>query len=227
MENNRRERLKRKAHFDQSSRVQIWRNKREIEERIQDVQTFCHRLGLEIANVTIMRLTDISNKPVINFINEKNDQKELKSKRAMKALQAKDQSNLSDLGYNRFLQNFKYEIDFPTLEDLKEKRKALRNFFQIEHNALGVYIKPLNKLRFVCENYIKYYGPVYENTFNIKLHGDSINVSKTGIKLLIFAFSLIEIGERPMSVEGNYILGIFTYFYFNFMSLIEVTLMNP
>ena len=209
-----RQRLIRKNHFE-LNRQQMWRNKRSINERIKYCQELCHRLGLEITNVTIMRLTDKHNNPRINYINEKNNYDELKSKRAIKALKAKDEANLSDLGYDRFFQSFKYDFDLPTLEDVKEKRKDMKKIFQFAENEFGFYNKPSNKIHFVCKNYIQNYGPAYISTINIKLTGDSINVAKTGIKILIFAFSLIEEEETPMSVEGNYILGkweAFKYF---------------
>lgn len=204
---NERKERRRKTHFELTGRMQVWRNKRSIEEKIDKVQEFCHRLGLEITHVTIMCLTDKNNKPLINYVNSKNNKDEIKSKRALKALQAKDESNLSDLGYNRFVQNFKYDFELPTLDELVEKRKAIKKFFRVEANRFGVFNKPSDKILFICKNYLRNNGPAYRATFNIKLHGDSINVAKTGIKLLIFAFALIEEEERPMSVEGNYVLG--------------------
>ena len=91
----------------------------------------------------------------------------------------------------------------------------MKKIFQFAENEFGFYNKPSNKIHFVCKNYIQNYGPAYRSTINIKLTGDSINVAKTGIKILIFAFSLLEEEETPMSVEGNYILGkweAFKYF---------------
>jgi len=201
------EHLKRKSHFDLTSRQQIWRNKRSIEERLKNVQELCHRIGLEISNVTIVKFTDKQNEPIINYINIKNDREEIKSNRAIKALKAKDEANLSDYGYDKLFQSFKHEFELPTVDDIRKKRKALKDFFKIEQNNFGFYNKPLHKIIFICKNYIENNGPTNDNVFNIKLTGDSINVAKTGIKLFLFAFALLEEKENPMSVEGNYILG--------------------
>ena len=54
MEENKRPK-KRKSHFDLISRTQIYKNKKAIESRIQNVQNYCNGLGLEITNLTIMK----------------------------------------------------------------------------------------------------------------------------------------------------------------------------
>ena len=199
-----------KSHFELKSRTQIYENKKLIENYLNEVQTHCGTLGLEITEVKIMRKNNNteSNKINIIYINQINTIEEIKNKRIEKALESKDKSSLSDQGYDTFRQNFKYDFDMPTLREIKFLRKEKNKLFDIKFNMYGVYINPLKKILYVCESYLNNFGAVYQNKFTIKLSGDAIQVAKTGIKLLNFAFALIEDNEKPMSADGNYILGI-------------------
>jgi hypothetical protein len=147
----------------------------------------------------------------INFINQINDKEEIKKIRTKKALEAKDLANLSDKGYDKFLQRFKSEFELPTLREIKTLRNDYKKLFEIQENNNGVFNEPEGKITFVIKSYLHNFGAVYQNKFKIKLSGDSINIAKTGIKLLNFTFSLIHDYEKPMSAEGNYILGIKIY----------------
>ena len=77
---------KRKNHFDLISRTQIYMNKKTIEDRIQEVQHFCKRLGLEIVNVTIMKCETegFITKPEIHYIGRINNFEKIKRKKLRK-----------------------------------------------------------------------------------------------------------------------------------------------
>jgi hypothetical protein len=202
---------KRKSHFDLISRTQIYKNKKAIESRIQNVQNYCHGLGLEITNLTIMKYDqnnlEKKEKPIINYIGRQNNDA-TSNNTLLKALKAKDLSNLSDRGYNLFLKSFEGEINMPSISELFQYKKELNRLFPVESNLLGVYNKPKEKIQFVCSKFIEKYGFFENNQIILKLSGDSLNITRTGIHLLNFTFAIIDERENPMSVDGNYLLGL-------------------
>ena len=208
---------KRKSHFDLKSRTQIYMNKKSIEELIQEVQTYCNSLGLEITKVTIMKNVEknqnVLNSPEIVYIDQKNNLIDIRKNRTIKALQAKDLSNLSDRGYNIFLQNFKNEFFLPSIKELYDLKKELKSLFKVENNVNGVFNSPRDKIYFVCERFIKLNGNFENDNITLKLSGDSINITRTGIKLINFTFAIIDDREKPMSADGNYILGLLLKLY--------------
>jgi hypothetical protein len=209
--NTHRKKRARIPHFNLKRRTQIFENKKSIEALLENAQEHCKRIVLEITNVTIMKWDNKNqnDKFQINCINEINDIEEIKKLRTKKALEAKDLANLSDKGYDKFLQCFKSEFEFPTLREIKTLRNDYKKLFEIQEN------EPKGKITFVIKSYLDNFGAVYQNKFIIKLSGDSINIAKTGIKLLNFTFTLIHEYEKPMSAEGNYILGIKIYLILN------------
>jgi hypothetical protein len=126
----------------------------------------------------------------------------------LKALKAKDLSNLSDRGYNLFLKSFEGEINMPSISELFQYKKELNKLFPVESNLLGVYNKPKEKIQFVCSKFIEKNGFFENNQIILKLSGDSLNITRTGIHLLNFTFAIIDERENPMSVDGNYLLGL-------------------
>lgn len=49
--------------------------------------------------------------------------------------------------------------------------------------------------------------PIRNNTLKIKYCGDSANITRSNVKVLNFAFTLINDIESAKSVHGNYIIG--------------------
>jgi hypothetical protein len=203
---------RRKFHFDLISRTQIYKNKKAIESRIKSVQNYCNEIGLEITNMTIMKYDqnnlELNKKPVINYIGKFQNSDETSNGNLFKALKAKDLSNLSDRGYSLFIKSFADEINMPSIGDLFKYKKELNRKFPIETNLFGVYNKPKEKISFVCRQFIEKNGFFENNQIILKLSGDSLNITRTGIHLLNFTFAIIDERENPMSVDGNYLLGM-------------------
>lgn len=65
------------------------------------------------------------------------------------------------------------------------------------------------KIEFVCQSYVSQHGSVVNNQFILKLAGDGASLNKKGITILNFVFTLIHDREKPKSVHGNYLLGVF------------------
>jgi hypothetical protein len=135
------------------------------------------------------------------------DQELEKEVRTIKALVAKDEANCSDVGYDKFMKAFKMDFDFPSLDEIKTLRRQLSRVFKVENNLFGVYNSCVMKITYVCSSFIQNYGPVYNNELTIKLTGDGVNLSKKGVKLLNFAFNIIDDNANPMSIKGTYVLG--------------------
>lgn len=133
-------------HFHLTHRTQVYRNKKSIEIKMNTVQEFCRKIGLEIHTVIIKSINPIQiNKINYQYIDELNDNNETKRAILMKALKAKDEANCSDIGYHKFRQNLKPDIKIPTLRGIVKTRKQLDNLFEIQLNEYGVYNKPRQK----------------------------------------------------------------------------------
>ena len=95
----------------------------------------------------------------------------------------------------------------PPLDDVKNVRQKADKFFKIKNNDNGVFNKPKHKIRYMCKKFIENNGEIHNDTFIIKLAGDGTSVTKSGVNLLNFAFTIINDTVNAKSVNGNYILG--------------------
>ena len=115
---------------------------------------------------------------------------------------------MSDRGYNIFLQNFKAEFSLPTIRELFRLKNSLKSLCRLESITKGVFNNPSDKIIYVCNLFVKLNGHFKNNEIILKLSGDSMQITRTGVKLFNFTFSIIDEREKPMSADGNYILGI-------------------
>jgi hypothetical protein len=73
--------------------------------------------------------------------------------------------------------------------------------------SIGVYLDPLEKIRFVIKKYIEKNDIIENEPLILKLGGDGTNITKANLKLLNFTFTCINEKNVAKTSKGNYILG--------------------
>jgi hypothetical protein len=131
------------------------RYKRINRSKIRNIlQEFCSRIGLKIDHIILSRRKKKSRFPKPARI------KILKSKitnsqMAFHCMKAKDLTNMSNEKY-RLLQNLVKEINpiyLPSNNWISEMKFDLNNFFEIISINNGFYLKPEQKIQYVCKKF--------------------------------------------------------------------------
>ena len=97
-------------------------------------------------------------------------------------------------------------------------QNKLNNFFKVKYNNYGFYVDPLQKIQFVCQNFIRRNNNYsLDKPIRIKLSADGTSISGTKINLVNFTFELLDDyeykgEERTSSVFMINILGRLKYF---------------
>lgn len=141
---------------------------------------------------------------------------------------ARDLSLMSERSYLSFRDIVKPIVKLPAISKCNEYKKKVNSFWPLRNNELGSYIKdPSSKIKFVCQKYLADKKrlnsgfQVKDNIFKILLCGDCINVTRTNLSVLNFAFSLLNSGD--LSRKGFYALGKFLFphlrYYYKFKVL--------
>lgn len=199
---------KRKCFFEVGSE-QKRLNRRLIHDKLDELNKDIANIGLHIDSVNIVKRVDGPNKEVKLNINNKTAD-ELKNQDFLfKTIMAKDCSNLSERNYKIFRSTLGLS-QLPTLKRLTKLKKNLNSIFKLSTNAYGAFVNPEEKIKFVIKQFlIREKEPVQDDTFIIKFSGDSTNITKANLKILNFAFTLINEKQTAKTSKGNYMLGVF------------------
>ena len=106
----------------------------------------------------------------------------------------------------------------PTLKEVITVRKEINELFSINKNSQGYYNTPLQKIEFACKKFIQVEGEPRNNIFFLKLAGDGTSITKSNVKILNFAFTIINDYKKTKGVEGQYSLGRNLFIILNFFS---------
>ena len=193
------------------------RNKISIAKRLSSVEEFCRNIGLRLDHIIITPDNLEKHQDVkITVQNEKLTE----SFKTLQLLKAKDTANMSDLKYISF-KNTLNEIlpeKIPSMIKINKMQNKLNNFFKIKYNNYGFYVDPLQKIQFVCQNFIRRNNNYsLDKPIRIKLSADGTSISGTKINLVNFTFELLDDyeykgEERTSSVFMINILGRLKYF---------------
>lgn len=129
-------------------------------------------------------------------------------------LKTADRVNLSFGRYITLRKNLQYmpEKYRPNgVNKLKVMKKRVDDNipFEIKRSSFGFYCSPLDKIKLVCEEYIKKGNTVIDNTFIIKICCDGTVITKANVHLLNFTFTVINDEKKCKTASGHYILGLY------------------
>lgn len=179
---------KRKPFFEVSSE-QKRLTKKEIANSIEKLNHEVNNLGLTIGSITFLKKeTEINTNVEMNFVDNTIKERENAEKyKIFKSTIAKDLANLSDRNYHLFRATLNLPIS--NLHQVKLFKKELNSLFTIKSNSLGVYLEPIEKIRFVIRKFIEKKEIQQNETLILKLGGDGTVISKANLKLLNFTFT--------------------------------------
>lgn len=200
------------SYFHLRHRNQRRLNRNKIKNLLQPVQDFCEKIGLQIETVEVRKFQQPEKPIKLNILNnDPMDEEILKLEYALKALEGKDKSNLSDDNYKILTDNLSFADPLkliPKKFRVKNMRKELDNLIKIHESYNGIFFDPREKLEWICRRFFDEQGGIIDdNTFFIKLAGDGTTLTKANVTLLNFTFTIINDIVRAKSVHGNYALG--------------------
>jgi hypothetical protein len=188
------------------------RQKRKIKDKLKQFNNFLNTYGLQFNNIEITSLNS-------NIFELTIEQDIPETQKAAICQTARDNACMSERAYKDFRKTVKPLANLATLAECNAYKKKLNEVWATSavsddenKSYIGTFIDdPVQKIKFVCRTYIeriRKHDPeqnVENNTFNLLLCGDSLQLTKTHLNLLNFCFSLINDGD--LSHNGLYTLG--------------------
>jgi hypothetical protein len=200
---------KRKNYFEITTCQGKQDCKKMILKQTKNLSDLAQTVGLKI-NEIILTPDDQDNKQDFTKITVLNDDFS-ESKRIFQYLKAKD---LAHMSVNHYLLQRKALLGIhpmPSIEKIYKFQKELNKFFKIKKNEndLGFYCHPLQKIKYVCENFLLKNLKFSNERFRVKLNIDSTSITSSNLLLLNVSFNLIDDIKNTMNIHGTYILGSF------------------
>ena len=197
-----------KAYFA-SNKLNKYRKRQKLKENLKNASRFLYKNKLSFSKIVISPRTDN---------NQTDDELDIeilkvapikvsKCQKKMLAVQAKDMANISEKKYEILRKYFSW-LQIPSLSAIRPVQNIINNLYTIHQNEKGVFVEPLQKIKFVCKKYIEKQNFTNLKTFKIKLNTDGTSLTKSNVNLLNFSFTLLNEVEKAKSVFGQYILGM-------------------
>ena len=121
------------------------------------------------------------------------------------ALYLKDKTSISNAGYHEL----SMISNLPSSYQIKKYTKQMNDQYEIQNSPegiVGVQQSLKTQLKFVITCLINN-GTQLPDTLRVKLTGDGTQIAR-GFNVINFAFTVLEEGEKAMSVSGNHCLAI-------------------
>lgn len=188
---------------------QQWRIRRKLKLKIEQLNNEAEYFGLRI------RILEFgpSSLPKYNLTpnNIRNTKIPIINQIAFKYQKAKDFSNMSSKKYQKFSNIVKDIRKFPSLKRVNKIKTLVNSYFLLKENDYGFFLEsPFKKIELVIKKYYERKNRTIEgNQFFIKFACDGTDVNTKNVKQLNFTFTLLNDNENCMSVNGNFILGMF------------------
>jgi hypothetical protein len=223
---------RKRKHYFECQHAQQERNREMIKKEAFLLNEFCKSIGLHIKEI-ILANYEIDQEPKKHKNNQEihlNDNQiifkntrhikinilendiylKTDNFKALKCLEAKDLTNLSNEKYNLLRNKLSEIIPFRLvgLKQLYRLKINLNNFFRIteNQNGKGFFVDPEHKINFVCRKFLEKTG-FQSNLIRIKLSCDGVNITRTKIKLINFSFNILDDQKNALNVNNTHILG--------------------
>jgi len=207
----------RRAHpYYAVSNRQQFRNKSNIKSIAgNSLNSYCKRIGLSVTQITCSEFNpNLAPLPIkVNVVRGLDDSNKTAEQKVFQALKIKDELNIGRRDYIKLRNTLGKDV-LPSYYSVSIMEKSLDSFFNIDKNSKGYFVNPAEKIKFVCEKFLKKKKDkkVDNNTFLIKLSGDGTKITKSSVDLLNFTFTIINDEKKATTSKGNYSLGKFHYF---------------
>ena len=200
--------FRRRKNYTSCAQSQKTRFKNLIRLHLDHLTQFCNSIGLKI-NEIILSDNNYNNNQMERVKKTVVENEMPKEFIIFKCFTAKDLTNLSSRKYSLMKSTLKEIITLrmPGIKAVTKLQFKLNNFFEIQSNDNGFFVDPQNKIKYVCQKFLKR-NPDFSGTkFRIKLSADSTSISRTHINVLNFTFNLLDDEVNSTSVFGEMILG--------------------
>ena len=192
-----------------------FREKRKIKEKLRQFNNYLNTYGLKFSNI------EITSKNENNDFDLSIEEIIPEKKKAAICQTARDKASMSERSYKEFRNTIKPIANLATLAECNAYKKKLNIVWPIRslsddlnenETYQGAFIdEPITKIKFVCQTFLEKLNAedkkkkIENNTFNLLLCGDGLQITKTHLNLLNFCFTLINDGD--LSHNGFYTLG--------------------
>ena len=190
------------------------RNKIQIKKRLLDFNSFLNSMGLALSpqiTIIIQKKNPLNEASHFKFRITKEESVEQPSheEKVLKTLGIVDATYISDRKYKTLRKELGLGDSLPTLYQLKLMKSTFKDFFELEKNNFGYFLKyPLKKVEFVLNKIFNEKPYLKEtDTIVLKLCGDGKSITRSNIEINNIAFTVINDKDRCKTSVGNYILG--------------------
>ena len=183
---------KRANYFDTTAQSKK-RNRRVIISKLEDASRFSDSIDLEIGKIYMNRKSInprvLTEKDlIISYVNQEPVSISFLEKKFL-CLRMKDNQNMSKRKYINLRKELTW-IDIPSYKAVLSVQKSLNSFFEIKTNTKGAYLNIRKKIEFCCKKFVESMSEEID-VFVIKLSGDGTFISKKGVNVFNFTFTII------------------------------------
>jgi len=186
-----------------------------IETMLVPLSLFLHTIGLDFGHIELVEylptdsnLTHSEAALKIRRILKIHDNSTCKEDADYICLEAKDKAFMSERGYLNFRKTIMKikGVAVTSLYGIRKLQKRINNFYKTNMNTMGCYVEPKEKLQFVLTKvYHKLNKNIVNDTFEIMLSGDGLQLTRTKTNTITFTFNVIN--AKDTSTSGLYTLG--------------------
>jgi len=205
---------KQRQNYFEVTKCTRTRNKIQIKKRLLDFNSFLNSMGLALnpqATIIIQKKNPLNEASDFKFKLTKEESIEELShqNKVLKTLGIIDATYISDRKYKTLRKELGLHDSLPALYQLKLMQSTFKDFFELEKNNFGYFLKyPLKKVEFVLKKILDEKPHLKEtDKIILKLSGDGKSITRTNIEINNITFTVINDRDRCKTSVGNYLLG--------------------
>ena len=203
----------RKNHFEVGTNGR-YNNKVQIKKKLLDFNSFLGSIGLSLSpktTILIERKNPNNDEKDFNFkiTKEQSIEEPSLQNKILKTLSIVDGTYISERKYHGLRKELGLHDSLPSLGQLRLMRSTFKDFFELDKNEFGYFLKyPLKKVEFILKKIFDEKPDLKEtDKIILKLSGDGKCITRSNIEINNITFTVINDKDRCKTSLGNYILG--------------------
>jgi hypothetical protein len=200
----------RKCYFDVSD-IQKARNRRELRVILNQLSQCAEKMGLVINELKFIKKSNNGSQFILLPKHFEEDKIPRINDIIFKSQKMRDLCHISTKKFTLIKQTMEFG-DMPGINKCDEMKKKISNFFELEENDSGFYLKdPIEKIKLAVKNYYRNHKITIQNGDNIyfKVACDGTNLTSKNIKQLNLTFTIINDKFNATAAKGHFILGMY------------------
>ena len=201
----------RKCYFDLSD-IQKARSRRELRNNLSQLSQCAEKMGLVINHLKFAKKMDDNTQ--FCLLPKHFDEEEIPKVNSVrfKSQKMRDLCHISTKKFTLIRKIMGFGDLMPGVSKCDEIKKKINNFFELEENDSGFYLKePIKKIKLAVKRYYRKNKIVIKDGDKIyfKIACDGTNLTSKNVKQLNLTFTIINDKFNATSVKGHFILGMF------------------